>query len=95
MPTYVYECSECFSLWELVQGMRDEPNRFCSECDKESARRILQSPALTADATPNRTRNKVPPRRPNNNWEKNLNQELAEKMNIFYKDDLKKFNYKN
>ena len=32
---------------------------------------------------------------PNNNWEKNLNQELAEKMNIFYKDDLKKFNYKN
>jgi len=75
MPTYVYECSECFSLWELVQGMRDEPNRFCSKCDKESAKRILQSPALTADATPNRTRNKVPPRRPNNNWERGVSGE--------------------
>ena len=30
---------------------------------------------------------------PNNDWKKNLNQELTEKMNNFYKDDLKKFNY--
>ena len=32
---------------------------------------------------------------PNNDWKKNLNQELAIKMNEYYKDDLKKFNYKN
>ena len=32
---------------------------------------------------------------PNNDWKKNLNQELAQKMNEFYKDDLKKFNYEN
>ena len=70
MPTYVYECKECYFLWELVQSMKDESVKVCSECGKESARRILQSPALTADATPNRGRNKIPPRRPNNNWER-------------------------
>ena len=31
---------------------------------------------------------------PDNDWKKNLNQELAKKMNEFYKDDLKKFNYR-
>jgi hypothetical protein len=30
---------------------------------------------------------------PNNDWKKNLNQDLIQKMNRFYKDDLKKFNY--
>jgi len=72
MPTYVYECKECYFLWELVQSMKDEPVKVCSECGKESAKRILQSPALTADATPNRTRNKVPPRRVEPSWEKGI-----------------------
>ena len=72
MPTYVYECKGCTPpvLWELVQSMKDEPVKVCPHCGKESAKRILQSPALTADATPNRGRNKIPPRRPNNNWER-------------------------
>ena len=72
MPTYVYECKGCTPplLWELVQSMKDEPIKVCPQCGKESAKRILQSPALTADATPNRGRNKIPPRRPNNNWER-------------------------
>ena len=30
---------------------------------------------------------------PENDWNKNLNKELIDKMNKFYKDDLKKFNY--
>ena len=30
---------------------------------------------------------------PDNDWKKNLDKELANKMNKFYKDDLKKFNY--
>ena len=72
MPTYVYECKDvkCYSLWELVQSMKDEPNGVCPECGKDSGKRILQSPALTADATPNRERNKIPPRRAEPNWEK-------------------------
>ena len=70
MPTYVYECKECYFLWELVQGMKDEPVKVCTECGLSSAKRILQSPALTADATPNRGRNKIPPRKAQPNWEK-------------------------
>ena len=72
MPTYVYECKGCTppSLWELVQSMKDEPVKVCPHCGKDSAKRILQSPALTADATPNRERNKIPPRRAQPNWEK-------------------------
>ena len=30
---------------------------------------------------------------PNNDWKKNLSKDLIEKMNKFYKNDLKKFNY--
>ena len=30
---------------------------------------------------------------PNNDWRKNLSKDLIDKMNKFYKDDLKKFNY--
>ena len=72
MPTYVYECKVCTPpvLWELVQSMKDEPVKVCPHCGKDSAKRILQSPALTADATPNRTGNKVPPRKAQPNWEK-------------------------
>ena len=72
MPTYVYECKVCTppALWELVQSMKDEPVKVCPHCGKDSAKRILQSPALTADATPNRTGNKVPPRKAQPNWEK-------------------------
>ena len=30
---------------------------------------------------------------PENDWKKNLTKDLIDKMNKFYKDDLKKFNY--
>lgn len=30
---------------------------------------------------------------PNNNWKKNLDQNLIEKMNLYYKEDLQKFGY--
>ena len=71
MPTYVYECKVCTPplLWELVQSMKDEPVKVCADWGLSSAKRILQSPALTADATPNR-RNKIPPRKAQPNWEK-------------------------
>ena len=73
MPTYVYECKGCTPplLWELVQSMRDEPVKVCPQCGKDSAKRILQSPALTADAVPS-TRNKIPPRKANPTWEKQV-----------------------
>ena len=51
--------------------MRDEPVKVCPQCGKDSAKRILQSPALTADAVPS-TRNKIPPRKANPTWEKQV-----------------------
>ena len=71
MPTYVYRCSDCFAQYERVEGMGDKSNRVCQECGEEAARRILQSPALTAAATPSR-RNKVPPPQADPAWERGI-----------------------
>lgn len=71
MPTYVYRCSECHVQYELVQQIADDPDKVCQDCGEETAKRILQSPALTADAAPS-TKNNVPPRRADPAWERGL-----------------------
>ena len=69
MPTYVYRCSECHVQYELVQQIADNPDKVCQDCGEETAKRILQSPALTAAAAPSQ-KNKVPPPQANPVWEK-------------------------
>ena len=71
MPTYVYRCSECQVQYELVQQIADDPDTVCQGCGEEAAKRILQSPALTAAAAPSRM-NKVPPPKANPAWEKGI-----------------------
>ncbi len=71
MPTYVYECSECMALYERVQSMRDDADTVCVECGEDAAKRILQSPATTAAATPS-IKNKVPPPEANPVWERGI-----------------------
>tara|TARA_R100001530_G_scaffold124428_1_gene92614 strand:+ start:122 stop:472 length:351 start_codon:yes stop_codon:yes gene_type:complete len=71
MPTYVYRCSECHVQYELVQQIADNPDEVCQDCGEETAKRILQSPALTAAAAPS-TKNKVPPPQANPAWEKGI-----------------------
>ena len=74
MPTYVYRCSECHVQYELVQQIADNPDTVCRDCGEETAKRILQSPALTAAAAPS-TKNKVPPPQANPVWEKGISGE--------------------
>ena len=71
MPTYVYRCSECHVQYELVQQIADNPDKVCQDCGEETAKRILQSPALTAAAAPSQ-KNKVPPPQANPVWEKGI-----------------------
>ncbi len=68
MPTYVYRCSKCFVQYERVQQIADDPDTVCQDCG-EAVKRILQSPALTAAATPSQ-KNKVPPRQADPAWER-------------------------
>ena len=70
MPTYVYRCSECSVEYERVQQIADNPDKICQDCG-EAVRRVLQAPALTADAAPS-TKNKVPPPQANPVWEKGI-----------------------
>jgi hypothetical protein len=51
--------------------MVDDPDGTCQGCGEETAKRILQSPALTADAAPS-IKNKVPPPQANPTWEKGI-----------------------
>jgi putative FmdB family regulatory protein len=71
MPTYVYRCSECHVQYERVQQIADNPDMVCQDCGEETAKRILQSPALSAAAAPSRM-NKVPPPQANPSWEKGI-----------------------
>ena len=75
MPTYVYRCSECHVQYELVQQIADDPDKVCQDCGEETAKRILQSPALTAEAAPSQN-NKIPPRKAYPAWEKGTAGEL-------------------
>ena len=54
--------------------MVDDPDGTCQGCGEETAKRILQSPALTAAAAPS-TKNKVPPPQANPVWEKGISGE--------------------
>jgi putative FmdB family regulatory protein len=40
MPTYDYECSECGHVFELLHGMRDDPDPPCPQCGAGSQRLI-------------------------------------------------------
>ena len=71
MPTYVYRCSECLEQYEQTQLISDDPDKVCQECGEETAKRILQAPALSAAAAPSRM-NKVPPPQAKPVWEKGL-----------------------
>ena len=71
MPTYVYRCSGCCVQWEHVQQISDDPDVICPSCEEPAAKRILQSPALTAAAAPSRM-NKVPPPQANPVWERGI-----------------------
>ena len=51
--------------------MVDDPDKVCQDCGEETAKRILQSPALTAAAAPS-TKNKVPPPQADPAWEKGI-----------------------
>ena len=75
MPTYVYRCSECFVQYERVQSMREDTDTVCLECGEEAIKRILQSPATTAAATPS-IKNKVPPPQADPAWERGSKGEL-------------------
>ena len=42
MPTYVYRCTECGAELEVKQSMKDEPLKFCTECQTDSLKRVIQ-----------------------------------------------------
>ena len=56
--------------YERTQQIADNPDEICQDCG-EAVRRVLQAPALTADAAPS-TKNKVPPPQANPVWEKGI-----------------------
>ena len=41
MPTYDYICNECNEMYEYFQSMSDDPLTECSECKKDSLRRVI------------------------------------------------------
>ena len=41
MPTYDYICNECKKTFEYFQSMSADPFTYCSECKKDSLRRII------------------------------------------------------
>ena len=51
--------------------MREDADTVCLECGEDAAKRILQSPATTAAATPS-VKNKVPPPQANPAWERGI-----------------------
>ena len=40
MPTYEYKCDNCGHQFEQLQGMTDDPIRFCPVC-KGSVKRLV------------------------------------------------------
>ena len=41
MPTYEYECDACHQKFELVQSIKANPIKKCSQCGKLKARRLM------------------------------------------------------
>lgn len=33
MPTYEYKCLSCLKVFEVFQSMKDDPIRFCPDCN--------------------------------------------------------------
>ncbi|MCH7902941.1 MAG: hypothetical protein IH944_00055 [Armatimonadetes bacterium] len=47
MPTYVYECKKCETVFEAEQRMSDDPLSDCESCGaKKSLRRLIQPTAI-------------------------------------------------
>ena len=47
MPTYVYECKKCETVFEAEQRMSDDPLTNCKSCGaKKSLRRLIQPTAI-------------------------------------------------
>jgi len=45
MPTYDYECldPDCAHSWEQEQSIKEDPDKVCPKCKKESAHRLISS----------------------------------------------------
>lgn len=41
MPTYEYECGECKHEWASEQSIKDDPEKRCPKCGKETAKRLI------------------------------------------------------
>lgn len=45
MPTYEYQCSNCGRKFEIFQSIKDSPLLQCSECGKDSLKKLISVPA--------------------------------------------------
>lgn len=43
MPTYVYNCENCQTSFEVKQSLKDDPLTKCESCGKESLYKSIQS----------------------------------------------------
>jgi len=41
LPTYEYKCNSCGKHFEIFQSMKDEPQKMCPVCHKESLKRLI------------------------------------------------------
>ena len=41
MPTYDYICNDCGKMYEYFQAMSDAPIKECTDCKKNSLRRVI------------------------------------------------------
>lgn len=42
MPLYSYKCDNCGVQYEKLQKFTDKPTKRCPECNKNTARRVIQ-----------------------------------------------------
>lgn len=45
MPTYEYECQDCWHRFEKVQAFGEEPVTTCPKCEGE-VKRVISAPAV-------------------------------------------------
>ena len=41
MPTYCHICTDCGYEWEDEYSIKEDPPKFCPECKKETAKRLI------------------------------------------------------
>jgi len=46
MPLYTYQCDNCGVQFEKSQKFSDKPIKRCPECNKSTARRLIQPPGI-------------------------------------------------